>query len=71
MRIHISWELPFDHRTSEELGRAMFELARYCYSLEGDDEGIVLECMEVPEEELKNLKGQMKYVSIELEAEEE
>ena len=67
MRIHINWELPFDTKSARDLGIAIYELLPYCSSIEGDSEGIVLECTEVPEEELQELKGQMKYVRLEVE----
>lgn len=65
MRVHINWELPFDKRTATELGIVIYELVHYCYNIEGDSEGVVLECTDVPKDELQELRKQMKYITLE------
>ncbi|BFI75411.1 hypothetical protein [Sulfurisphaera ohwakuensis] len=67
MRIHINWELPFDTKTATELGITIYELLPYCSSIEGDSEGVVLECLDLSRDELTELKKKLKYVMLEVE----
>ena len=64
MIVHVSWESPFDTKSARDLGIAVYELLPYCFGLEGDSEGVVLQCSEIPKEELDELKRRLKYVEV-------
>ena len=59
--VHITWGLPVDDRTYLEIGKVLAEQLKYCTEvIAADDEGVYLQCAEIPEEvrrmELKHVK---------------
>nr|WP_011225171.1 hypothetical protein [Sulfolobus islandicus]CAG38209.1 hypothetical protein [Sulfolobus islandicus] len=69
IRVHVTWDLPTDKNTYLELGKVLAEQLKYCTQIiAADDEGIYLECAEIPEE-VRQMK--LKYVKVWGDGEEE
>ena len=64
VRVHAEWCLPFDRKTAEELGVIIHYLVYYCHGIEGDAEGVVLECESIPENEIEYLKSKLKHINL-------